>query len=157
MNAGGELDEIIGEQVMGWERKVTDGGFQAWWRDGVEVVRMSEWQPSTGMADAGQVLHRYTELFPGRLMVVNHHAERWGEPAAIVEIDVPDNWRCWDRYVRAGVCEWERNGDRLFVYGTAVPHAICLAAWKAVDGGAVMWPYRQLLEWVSAADNAIGP
>jgi hypothetical protein len=107
-----ELDALVAEKVMGWhEAQTTFNGL--WWcvegdgsYFGRRQARVSEWHPSTNIADAWQVVEKM-------------RADAWD-----VLIDGTDDGSCDWWTVRFGGC-------MPAVQSTSIAKAICLAALKA--------------------------
>ena len=125
MEAGRELDVLIGEKVMGWK-----GGGLYWinangaatelYEDypGYECGERSEdaWSPSTSIAAAWQVVEKLREH--GLYLIIN---------------DTIGQYRA--RFFKVGwdIFTWMRVPDSdMTVWENTAPHAICLAALKAV-------------------------
>lgn len=133
MNPGRELDILVAEKVMGW-KKLTCGQCNnrpwlpagipcAYWhnQDGKETApifdiwtggmgdRLEElaWKPSTDIAAAWQAVENIRKRgFP---LSLNHQGKDW-----------------WEAIF------WDETDDRWKGEGSSAPHAICLAALKAV-------------------------
>lgn len=125
MEAGRELDALVAEKVMGWTYQESSFlGVSKFWRIGPKgVIEIEEWRPSTKIASAWAVVEKLKEFISEKdlapdLFHVNFRIEYNG-----------DNW--W-----AGFTEREPEGVASFGpitgIGESAPHAICLAALKAV-------------------------
>jgi len=123
MNPGPELDALVAEKVMGWS--VSEDGTV--WRDESlkypDRLPLLEWHPSTQIGDAWQVVEKVKETTGGALMIISRAKD------ALVA------WAPFD-------AQWEetsRNPMTMrvllssYVEAPTVPHAICLAALKAVE------------------------
>lgn len=107
MTPGSELDALIAEKVMGWK---DPEGISLALRDGRVVNTMDgvSWSPSTDIAAAWEVVGRVRER-GFEVYVLGNPKTPWG-------------CRIWDGNQEMG---FVRSAE-------SAPHAICLAALKAV-------------------------
>lgn len=107
LKPGRELDALIAERVMGLERVTTPGGFTVGWRPkGINLGAAPLDSYSTDIAAAWQVVEKL----------------KWAEP----ELQWNDEEQCW--YLFLAKC----SPEQIAPSSASAPHAICLAALKAV-------------------------
>lgn len=112
---GRELDALIAEKVMGWKfeqrHPEADNGIFPWTRvDGIRAVAPPHYSKS--IADAWAVV------------------EKWRELGFDVDITAHHGWQYGCRIAPKGTF----NTSTHFESADTAPHAICLAALKAVEG-----------------------
>jgi hypothetical protein len=120
LQPGPELDRLIAERVMEWEYGQTGTDYSGYYKPGhpplKEPMRHGHFSPSTNIAHAWEAAEKLKEL--GVLLLVFPHREAWAVGILEREPCHPDHF-----------LDDSLNG---IVYGK-VPHAICLAALKAVQ------------------------
>lgn len=105
MKPGRELDALVAEKVMGWQ---VGSSIYPWLVvDGKVTQRLAEWSPSTDIAAAWEVLT--SPKFCCWVMKSDHES-------GLITAQV------------------EHDGNRRIAQSETAPHAICLAALRAVGG-----------------------
>jgi hypothetical protein len=116
MEAGPELDRIVAEKVMGWKLLPGPTPKSSLWALPGDRIMGVEWSPSTNIEAAWMII----DHFAARPQPNDHL------PIELKMIDV-DLWEC---------AIWADGGESALVGYTAkaptAPHAICLAALRAV-------------------------
>ncbi len=114
--AGPELNAEIAEKVMGWTRgtRSTFSGPVPCWLDKQQQVHRLDWNPSTDIAAAWEVLDKMRDMLPGGEVMVF-----WKDEC----------WNCTDQ-----IAEAAEPGD-LWEQADTASLAICLAALRAVNHG----------------------
>lgn len=110
---GRELDALIAEKVMGYKRGPKAPTGRYYWSDGGASFPFS---PSTDIAAAWEVFQTI--------------AKRWEDPWAGFVFDGKELiWSChFSRQILGGIV------GEAGAHADTAPHAICLAALKAVEG-----------------------
>jgi hypothetical protein len=112
MNTGRELDALVAEKVMGW-RDVSDGYGtppEATLWEAIHIIP----HYSTDIAAAWQVVERMRD-------------QGWTSHYTDLSLDSREPWHSWHF---TGTTP--PNGPTLSAQASTVPHAICLAALRAV-------------------------
>jgi hypothetical protein len=120
MKPGRELDALVAEKVMGWEPWPSQIGSDRWkgpdgeprytWIEARAFAGLMEWRPSTSISNAWEVVEKLlTQL--GQQDFHIEHLEGMGWSVATCHEDT--GWKGW-------------------ITADTAPHAICLAALKAV-------------------------
>lgn len=140
MKAGKELDALVAEEVMGWYK-----GRTGWWmlpnskrlgwvhQEGMMAGNPEcgcshpIWNPSKGIAAVEEVVNhmaaiRDSDMYSGYQMEMRTY-----RGAVIVRFleSPPLDWM--------GERLWDANEDQNAGHGDTIPHAICLAALKALN------------------------
>jgi hypothetical protein len=119
MKAGPELDALVAERVMGWTIYSNDRKYQQGWSEHSEGTPMDIPSYSTDIAAAWEVVERVNFL--------DKYSRDFLLQRECIDVD-PYRWVWFAWFRKDGVDE---NVDTSARCETA-PHAICLAALKAV-------------------------
>lgn len=127
MKPSRELDQFIAKEFMQW----TVIGGKYWSKDGPTLHDMEAWSPSTDIAAAWEVLEKLRDLdsgapaiwppaiyAPGAVISLGeYNGSEWQVRMAVsANEDTPINW----------------DVPGFVAYGETAPHAICLAALRAM-------------------------
>jgi len=146
MKPGPELDALVAEKVMGWERRPTIHGYEGWWSEqgwrwavaGQTKDDRGEWMPSTKITCAWEVFHAISEFRSGFPPIGDmKHPARDGRSAfykPVIQLKYYEH--DGEVEVRIGRCKGVDHDDDVVVNldcaEDKIPYAICLAALKAV-------------------------
>ena len=126
MNAGRELDVLVAEKVMGWT------SFKKRWRDGSHFDLLDRFLDSNNIEVEGACPHYSTNIAVAWEVVTRVYKQSNNSEPDFLQITGPlsDGWKVqhiWGHH----------DGDipEYFVVRKSLPHAICLAALKAVGHG----------------------
>ena len=120
MKAGRELDALIAETVMGWERTLN----RAVWREitsSEHIVDVDQWHPSTEIADAWLVVEKFRRG--------QYPHPRGDSVACVIDLHISD----WVNVPDCHAKIFSPTLSPVDAYATEMPLAICLAALKAVE------------------------
>ncbi len=119
MDAGQELDALVATEVMGWRRTITGTLCDSW-------VDARGWPTGWGDYDGERVFEPSTDIAAAWQVV-----ERLNTLGYDVQVDSYEHGTMWSAILYKGLRgEGEQiEGPTTF---TTAPHAICLAALKAV-------------------------
>lgn len=130
MQPGRELDALVAEKVMGWER-ITDGALIWWEKDGKRGHPDSYFNSfpcySTDISAAWQVV----EKIPMTIYAPNAY---YANSEYRNNVNWRDEEKGWNWTAEANIPDPKTAFDEsVEAQGLTAPHAICLAALKAVE------------------------
>ena len=118
MNPGRELDALVAEKVMGWWWGDDESPAGAGWYEHDDPKRARDWSPSQNIADAWEVVEKLVaDGFSPDLLHMPH------QPESSWTCHIDNSLGDTKTYIGIPVAACS---------GKTVPHAICLAALKAV-------------------------
>jgi hypothetical protein len=102
MPAGRELDELVAEQVMGWQTSISWGG--SYWIDGFVVEREKvKWNPSTDIAAAWEVVEKMHDSGL-KFMVRSHPISSFLKRVVFCTQDQSSSWEVERPEVPEAIC-----------------------------------------------------
>lgn len=115
------IDAKVAEKVMGWTMSPGPFGetqdiYQCWHQDGKPILTVHMWNPATSIAAAWEVVVKLKKIMSEFEIELESSS------------GYPDEWSIGIKWLDS---EGEQHGMFYFT-STAAPHAICLAALKAV-------------------------